>query len=182
MRRLVAGLLLATWLAPLVLADQKDPRLEPLFARLKAAPDETAAGLVAGEIWRIWAETADPQNSALYARGAAAMEASDTRTALAAFDLLIEREPGFAEAWNKRATVRFMVGDDAGSMTDIARTLALEPRHFGALSGLALIHVRLGEPEKALEIYRRTLAIHPFLLGARVNIPALRDQIKGDPT
>ena len=182
MRRLVAGLLLATWLAPVVLADQKDPRLEPLFAQLKAAPDETAAGLVAEGIWRIWAETADPQSGELYARGVVAMDAGDTRTALAAFDLLVEREPDFAEAWNKRATVRFMVGDDTGSLADIARTLVLEPRHFGALAGLALIHVRLGEPEKALDIYQRTLAIHPFLLGARVNIPALRDQLKGDPT
>lgn len=182
MRCLVAGLLLATWLAPVVLADQKDPRLEPLFAQLKAAPDELAAGLVADEIWRIWAETADLQSGELYARGVAAMDAGDTRTALAAFDLLVEREPDFAEAWNKRATVRFMVGDDIGSLADIARTLMLEPRHFGALAGLALIHVRLGEPEKALDIYQRTLAIHPFLLGARVNIPALRDQLKGDPT
>ena len=75
------------------------------------------------------------------------MGAGDMRTARAALDLLVTREPTFAEAWNKRATLLYLIGDDDGSVADVRRTLALEPRHFGALSGLGLINARHERPE-----------------------------------
>ena len=110
------------------------------------------------------------------------MGAGDTRTARAAFDLLVTRAPNFAEAWNKRATLLYLLGDDDGSVADVRRTLVLEPRHFGALSGLGLINARHGRPEAALHSFEAALAIHPFLPGARANVEALRQRLKGDPT
>ena len=77
------------------------------------------------------------------------MQAGDYRLALAAFDDLVERNPGFAEAWNKRATLHYLMGNDEASVADIVETLELEPRHFGALSGLALIYERNGQPAAA---------------------------------
>jgi Flp pilus assembly protein TadD len=163
-------------------ADQGDDRLGPLFERLKAAPDAAAARPVELEIWRIWGEVADSDSRTLLARGTAAMNAGDARTARAAFDLLVAREPGFAEGWNKRATLLYLVGDDAGSVADIRRVLALEPRHFGALSGLGLVYTRQDRPADALRSFEAALAIHPFLPGARDNVEALRERLRGEPT
>jgi Flp pilus assembly protein TadD len=113
-----------------VLADQRDPALEPLFAKLATAPDVAASASVAAEIWRIWGTTLDSDSAVLFARGVAAMNQGNGRTAGAAFDLLVASEPEFAEGWNKRATLRYLLGDDVGSVSYIQRTLALEPRHF----------------------------------------------------
>ena len=131
-------------------ADQNDPRLGPLFERLKGAPGPIEAELVEGQIWRLWAETPDPASRSLYESGVAAMERRDLRAAREALDRLVAQAPGFAEAWNKRATLSYLTGDDEASIADIERTLALEPRHFGALSGLGLICLRLVRPTCAL--------------------------------
>jgi tetratricopeptide (TPR) repeat protein len=164
------------------LADQNDPRLGPLFERLAAVADEAAAKPVEAEIWRIWGETVNADNAALYARGITAMSLGDSDTARAAFDLLVTREPEFAEAGNKRATLLYLLGDDEGSVADIRRTLLLEPRHFGALSGLALILVRQERPAQALRSLEAALAVHPFLAGGRARAEELREQTAGDPT
>lgn len=168
--------------APSAWADQRDPRLDGLFVRLKAAPDAATAAPVATEIWRIWGETPDETDADLMARGIRAMNGGDAVTAGAAFDLLILRAPEFAEAWNKRATLRYLQDDDAGSVADIRRTLALEPRHFGALSGLALILERQERTEAALESLKAALAINPFLPGGRERLDALAERAAGDPT
>ena len=176
------ALLLSLACGPEALADQTDARLPALFDQLRAAPDATAAGAVEVQIWAIWSDTSDPVGAALLQRGEAAMAAGDLRTARAAFDLLVQRQPNFAEAWNKRATLLYLAGDDAGSIADIGRTLALEPRHFGALSGLGLIDARNDRPEQALRSFEAALAIHPFLPGAEASITVLRRQLDGDPT
>ena len=110
------------------------------------------------------------------------MNPGDGRTARAAFDLLVAREPGFAEAWNKRATLLYLVGDDDGSIADIQRTLALEPRHFGALSGLGLIFARQERPAQALHSLEAALAVHPQLPGGRARADELKEETAGDPT
>ena len=168
--------------AAVTLADQNDPRLGPLFMQLKAAPDAAAAKPVEAEIWRIWGETANPDSAALFARGVAAMNLGDGRTARAAFDLLVTREPDFAEGWNKRATLLYLLGDDDGSVADIQRTLALEPRHFGALSGLSLIFQRQNRPAQALQSLEAALAVNPLLPGGRARAKELKELTAGDPT
>lgn len=183
LRRLAGAILLPVLLAGApARADQTDSRLPGLFARLRAAADTTAAEAVEAEIWAIWIETDNAEAAALMRRGIAAMNAGDTRTALAAFDALVTAAPGFAEAWNKRATVYYLMGDYAASVADIKRTLALEPHHFGALSGLGLIYLGLDRPEAALKSFEAALAVHPFLPGAAARIDELRERLQGDPT
>ena len=88
-------------------------------------------------------------------------------------------QPRFAEAWNKRATLRYLVGDDEGSIADIRQTLALEPRHFGALSGLALIMERQDRPGDAARSLKAALAINPFLPNGRDRLQALERKAAG---
>ncbi len=89
--------------------------------------------------------------------------------------------PSSPEGWNRRATSRYLAGDFAGSVADIQRTLELEPRHFGALSGLGLIYSQLEDPERAVAAFEAALEINPHLPGARANIQHLRELLVGDP-
>ncbi len=159
-------------------ADQGDPRLAALFAHLKAAPDARAAQEVEASIWQIWVQSDDEVIGMLMAQGLAAMARRDLRAALGKFDQIVKIAPGFAEGWNKRATVHYLLGDFPGSLHDIARTLSLEPRHFGALSGRGLVLLELEDMKLALESFEAALEVHPNLSGARHNAEALRREIQ----
>ena len=162
--------------APTARADQTDPRLDPLFERLQAAPNLQAAAPVEIAIWAIWTETDDPAARQMMATGISALRAGLSEIALLSFDRLVVEKPDFAEAWNKRATVHFLRGDLAESLADIDRTLALEPRHFGALAGLGMIRAAQGREVEAAEAFRRALAIHPNLPGPRQQLRRLGRQ------
>ncbi len=172
---LVLGLALPA--AP-VAADQDDPRLEALFARLKAAPDARAAQEVEAAIWHIWVQSDDEVIGMLMTQGLAAMTRHDLRAALGKFDQIVKIAPGFAEGWNKRATVHYLLGDFPGSLHDIAQTLELEPRHFGALSGRGLVLLELDRQAGALEAFESALKVYPSLPGAGHNAEALRREIQ----
>jgi tetratricopeptide (TPR) repeat protein len=162
-------------------ADQADERLPPLFAALTAADSVERVAPIEREIWSIWLQP--PRGSGVAVamnRGLTAMMYRRHDEALEAFDVVTRLAPDFAEGWNKRATVRYLVGDYEGSVADIERTLALEPRHFGALSGLGLIRVAQGRPVEALEAFEAALAIHPFL-AMRDEIATLRELVRGRP-
>ncbi len=161
-----------------VAADQDDPRLAALFAQLKAAPDARAAEAVEASIWHIWVQSDDAVIGLLLTQGLAAMTRRDLRVALGKFDQIVKIAPGFAEGWNKRATLRYLLGDFAGSLHDIERTLKLEPRHFGALSGRGLVLLELDRQGKALEAFEAALRVHPQLPGAKHNAEALRREIQ----
>jgi Flp pilus assembly protein TadD len=107
------------------------------------------------------------------------MNAGRLDDAEAMFSAIISRKPAFAEAWNKRATVRFFRGDNAGSANDILQVIKLEPRHFGALSGLGMIKVREGDLQGALQAYRAAQRINPFLPNIEVIIDRLGQRLKG---
>ena len=161
------------------LADQRDPRLEDLFDRLKAAPDVRIAEVVAANIWAIWGEVADGAAALLLRDGVSAMGRRDLRTALAKFDQIVAIAPEFAEGWNKRATVNYLVGNYHDSLADIDKTLALEPRHFGALSGRGLVYLELEEEKLALESFEAALEVYPLMPGANFNAEVLRKRIGG---
>ena len=179
MRALLALLLLLVT-GP-VAARQDDRRLGPVFAVVKAASNAFDAAPVEAEIWTIWSETPDPQSAGLLSRAIEAMARRDHPAALEALNELVRREPDFAEAWNKRATLHYAIGDYRASVEDIRRTLALEPRHFGALSGLGLIYLAINEPAAAARSFEAALAIHPHLTGARANLERLKDELGGAP-
>jgi len=176
-RRAVFPLLCASlvFLLPEItaMADQTDARLDSLFMGLAAAPGPAEAQVIEARIWSIWLEAHDPELDRLMTRGITAMERGDGRGAKQAFDQLIEARPDFAEAWNKRATLFYLLELLPESIADIDRTLALEPRHFGALSGLALIREQQGKPFEALEALEKVQRIHPKMPGLDERIERL---------
>jgi tetratricopeptide (TPR) repeat protein len=169
------------WVAQPAGASQTDPRLNDLFRRLAVAKDATEAALIEQGIWSLWLQSGHPKIDQLMAGGMAAMDAGNADAAEEIFDEIVAQAPDFAEGWNKRATLRYLSGDYQGSLADIARTLALEPRHFGALSGMGLVYIALGDDAKALDAFRRAIKVDPFLAGAADRIRELEDKVKGRP-
>ena len=165
--------------ATIGLAAQNDPRLPALFDRLEAAPSAEAAAETEQAIWAIWHLSGTEEIDRVMAVGLHAMARRDFARALTAFETIVERAPDFAEGWNKRATLYYLMGRFEDSKADIERTLALEPRHFGALSGLGLVHLALDEEDSALAAFDRALEIHPNMAGADTHIRALRDKLRG---
>lgn len=177
LNRIVAALVLLFLTCSLSLA-QDTAKLDGLFDRLKTA-DEGEAGRIEREIQIEWAKSGSPAEDLLLQRGKDAMDAGDYPAAVEHFTAIIDHDPEFAEAWNARATAYYMAGDFGPSVSDIAKVLTLNPRHFGALSGLALILEETGKPEKALEVYRAALAIHPHLQGATEAVERLSKEAEG---
>jgi len=157
----------------------RDPNLDPLLDRLKAAPTETEAKSIEQAVWQAWMHSGDVEADSLMLLGVSAMQVGNLPAALAVFDRLVDHAPDFAEAWNKRATVHYLLGDYERSVADIERTLALEPRHFGALSGLGMIYDALGKEEAALKAFQAVLRIHPQLRGIRSHVESLREKLAG---
>ena len=178
----ILGLFVSAAGAEPALADQDDPRLEGLFRRLQSTSDAAEARVVEQRIWRVWLEAEDAGLNRLMHQGIAAMRDQRYDKALQVFDRMVEQAPEFAEGWNKRATVHFLMGNWRASVRDIQQTLALEPRHFGALFGLGLIYDALEQPAAALRSFEATLALNPHSEGTRRKVEALREQLRGSPT
>ena len=181
MRLLVALALIGSCLALPAAATQVDPRLDGLFADLKAAPDAEAAAPIEQRIWTIWGQSEDDDSRRLMQAGEALIGEQKLDQAIGDLSRLIAHDPDFAEAWNRRATANYLKGDLTASVSDIEKVLELEPRHFGALSGLGLIYMRLGQEEAALKSFEAALKVHPYLPTARAHVDMLRDQVLGKP-
>ncbi len=160
-------------------ADQNDPRLEQLFEQLQASQSPAAAQALERLIWDIWLDSEKNSINILMRQGVRAMQSGDYPTAYDRFSTIVELEPDFAEGWNKRATILYLIGDLDASIADVKRTLALEPRHFGALAGLGLINDALEDAEAALEAYEAALEVHPFLGNARLRVEQLEKELSG---
>jgi tetratricopeptide (TPR) repeat protein len=173
-----ALLALLVGLAGTAAADQRDPTLPPLFKSLKTATSSHEAGAVEDRIWEIWAETGDPVLDKLMVQSSDAMGRSDFSAALQDINQIVARKPDFAEGWNKRATVHYLMGDYEKALSDIDRTLELEPRHFGALSGLGLTNMKLGNDAAAVDAFRRVLAIDPLYPNAKLNLQLAKNALK----
>jgi len=156
-RTLIVFLLFASSLK----ADQNDARLEDLFEILSTTESDVQINEVTSSIWDIWYETNDPLIEADFYRGLESMRTGDLMMAVAFFTRVIDKNPNFAEGWNKRATVYYMLGKFDASMMDIHETLKLEPRHFGAMDGMGLIFIHLEQFDKAIDIYDQMLKIFP---------------------
>ena len=142
-------------------ADQNDARLENLFEILSKTESDIQINEVTSSIWDIWYETNDPSIEADFYRGLESMRTGDLIMAVAFFTRVINKNPNFAEGWNKRATVYYMLGKFDASMMDIHETLKLEPRHFGAMDGMGLIFIHLEQFDKAIDIFDQMLKIFP---------------------
>ena len=146
----------------IVSADQNDPRLNNLFKKLNETENQQEISDLIKNIWDIWYEVDDPKVIEYFEKGIQAIRIRNYPLAIRFFNNLIEEDPNFAEGWNKRATVHFMMGNFDESMQDIIKTLELEPRHFGALDGMGLIFIHQGQFQQAIDVYDKMLEIFPF--------------------
>lgn len=174
LRVLTLSILAAVILAPPATADQTDARLDALFEVLRTTPDRGAALTAEARIWGIWLESGSHDIDALMTRGVVAMENRRYDDAIRIFGEITERAPRYAEGWNKRATVHFLKQDFTASVQDIQRTLTLEPRHFGAISGMGQIFLRRDDLAGALEAFEAVLRIHPHALTIAEAVEELR--------
>lgn len=167
LRSALAPLLAAALLSLSFTAHAEDPRaaavLDQLFAALRTAEDPMTARELDQAIWAVWTNPSDPalherMRAVLYSRGT-----GNIAEALRLLDKLVVDYPDYAEGWNQRATIHYMMGNLDLSLADCAKVLELEPRHFGALSGRALIYLSQGKRALALKDMSAALAVHPFL-------------------
>ena len=141
----------------------KAQNLDRLFEALKIAPDEESAKYIENRIWAIWLASGSDTANLLMGRVKTAIDGKDVDLAIKLLNAIIEIKPDFIEAWNRRATLYYMKKDFGRALADIREVLAREPRHFGALAGLGIILQEFGDDKRALDAFRRALAIHPHL-------------------
>lgn len=175
--RVIALGFLALLVSGPAVADQKDARLPDLFKNLLGAPGLETAKVIEVQIWHIWFQYDDSAIVLLMEQGEKAMGRRDYDSALRSFNQVIQIAPDFAEGWNRRATLYYLMGRHDESLADIEKTLALEPRHFGALAGRGLVYSALEELDLALRAFEAALAVNPHMVGARINAEAIRKNL-----
>jgi tetratricopeptide (TPR) repeat protein len=154
-------------------------RMEDLPALVRALrdPDTLVRAIVERAIWQIWSRSGDADVDQLFAIGVEQMTSRAGNDAIDTFSRIIDRRPDFAEGWNKRATVHYLMGEYTKSLADCDEVMKRNPYHFGALSGYGMIYTKLGNAERALEYFERALAINPNLDGVREAADALRQRL-----
>ena len=183
MKRILAILSLILLFFSNVYAEERNIKLDKLFNQLKNTKNLSSAQVIEKEIWEIWSiHPSDDRRgfrlTELLTQGTRLMNVRELRKAYDVFTKIIAVESDWAEAWNKRATVLYLMGQYESSLADIKITLILEPRHFGALSGQALNYIELNLYEKAIESYKAAQKIYPIIDGAKKMIPQLNELIK----
>jgi tetratricopeptide (TPR) repeat protein len=163
---------------PKVGAD-KNRGLDFLFGALKAAPDEASAKHVEARIWALWLQTPSDTTALLMTRAKAAMDAQKMDVALKLLDAVVKLRPDYVEGWNRRATLYYLKNDYAQSLRDIEQVLIREPRHFGALAGLGMIMQELGDDKRALDAFRKALAVNPHLEKVPDLVKSLSEKVEG---
>ena len=164
-------------------AEERNNKLDKLFIELKKTKNLSSALVIEKEIQEIWLiHPSDDRRgfrlTELLFQGTRLMNVGELSKAYKLFTQIIATEPDWSEAWNKRATVLYLMNRYESSLDDIKITLTLEPRHFGALSGQALNYIELKQYEKAIESYEAAQKIYPLLDSAKKMIPELQELIK----
>jgi tetratricopeptide (TPR) repeat protein len=161
-----------------MLADQTDGRLNELFATLSSSSDLTTIRSTENEIWEIW--FAHPNNDVgqLMQMGVNRMSGNRQPEAMLIFNQLIGSFPSYAEAWNRRATLHYVLGNFEESISDIENVLSLEPRHFGALSGLGLVYLQMNQLAKAKQAFEALIEVHPNSPNARENLKKISEDLR----
>lgn len=155
--------------------------LDALFADLAGVTSEDQAKPIVSRIQRIWSTSGSATVDLLMSRAASAMKGKNLPLALDLLDVVVRLAPDYAEGWNRRATVNYLREDFGRAMVDIERVLAIEPRHWGAMSGLGIILRRIGRDDEALATFRQVLKIHPISENARKAVDDLAAKEAGSP-
>jgi tetratricopeptide (TPR) repeat protein len=153
--------------------EMRDETLDILFGSLRKAGNERAAKATEQKIWEVWSQSDSATADVLLGQAVVAMNAYDSASSRAILDQVVESYPTYAEAWNKRATLNFMVGEFDASLADIDKVLELEPRHFGALSGRGMIYQAQEKWGPALQAFKDALAINPNMQSVKDSIADL---------
>jgi len=153
--------------------------LDFLFGALKVAPDADSAKQVENRIWALWLASGSDTANLLMSRVRTAVDANDLDLAIKLLDALVQVKPDYVEAWNRRATIHYMRKEFGQSVQDIQQVLRLEPRHFGALSGLGMILEEVGDDKHALAAFRRALEINPHLQRVPDQVKSLSEKVEG---
>ena len=182
MKKLLAMVVLGSLFFSNVNAEDRKDELNKLFSQLKNSKNLSSAQIVEKKIWEIWLiHPSDDRRgfrlTELLTQGSRLMNLGELNKAYELFTTIIATEPDWSEAWNKRATVLYLMNQFESSLDDIKITLTLEPRHFAALSGQALNYIELKQYEKAIESYEAAQKIYPLLDSAKKMIPELREMI-----
>ena len=143
--------------------DGRDAVLREAFLQLRLTASSIEAERLDRLIWQRWGNAGTRQARQLLQDASKSVALGEIEAAIDLLDRAVAQDPGFAEAWNRRATIFFMVGRHARSIADIERVLVLEPRHYGALAGLGQVLLQLDEPEGALIAFEAALAVNPHL-------------------
>ncbi|MGE0577366.1 MAG: tetratricopeptide repeat protein [Reyranella sp.] len=171
-------------LGPSALAQNggSDTVLDTLFAKLQTATDPTAIQTLEAAIWEQWIMVPDATQRGLMLRGIGEMQHRQLRESVETFTRLIELAPELSEAWNKRATAYWLLGDFQASLADICETVKREPRHFGAYSGLGMIRAELGEYPRAVAAFELARKYNPHITGIDAEIDRLKAMGGGEPS
>lgn len=154
-------------------------QLEELYAQLAKAPDPARAGALAKAIEQLWLQTESDTIAVLMARSLKAINEKRMELGLRLLDAVVELAPGYAEGWNRRAYIYYLQDRNGSALGDLRRVLALEPKHFRALSGLAQILNDYGQKTNALKAYRELLRIYPHAAGAKEAFEKLSVEVEG---
>ena len=145
----------------------------PVLIGALSDADEVVRTLAEHSVWQVWGRSGDPEADGLLQVGIEEMNRGDGPAAVETFTKAIQRKPDFAEAWNKRATVYFLMGEHEKSLKDCDEVMKRNPAHFGALAGYGQIYLQLDQPERALTYFRRALRVNPNMRGVQQVIPQL---------
>jgi len=159
-------------------ADQTDDRLDDLFAALQETENIHTIAVTESQIWEIWLQHANADVAQLMLLGTQRMNTQRYAKAMVVFNRLTESFPGYAEGWNKRATLHYVLGNLDASVSDIEKTLELEPRHFGALSGLGMVFIQRKELSKAKRAFEDLIKVHPNSPNAQQNLELVEEQLR----
>ena len=182
MKKILGILILSLFFFSNINAEERNDKLDKLFSKLKNTKDLSSAQVIENQIWEIWSiHPSDDRRgfrlTELLIQGTRLMDMRELSKAYEVFTKVITVESDWAEAWNKRATVLYLMKQYESSLADIEITLVLEPRHFGALSGQALNYIELNLYEKAIKSYKSAQKIYPLLDSAKKMIPELQELI-----
>ena len=145
----------------------REESLDRLFASLRKSSGERAAKATEEKIWELWSRSDSATAEVLLGQAIVAMNASENAASLEILDRIVAAYPTYAEAWNRRATLHFMLGNYETSLSDIEKVLDLEPRHFGALAGRGMIYQRQGKWSAALSAFKEALSMNPNMAGVK---------------
>ena len=153
--------------------------LDFLFGALKVAPDDESAKAIEERIWAVWIVSHSDTTNLLMRRVKTAVEKKDLDLAIKLLNAIVKIKPDYVEGWNRLATIYYMKKDYGRALVDIREVLRLEPRHFGALSGLGMILQDIGDERQALEAFRRALAVYPRLPRIPDMVKKLQEKVEG---